>query len=198
MQLHNQNLSSGAGRFFQLTSFYFIMATVVFMTSCQKENLQDSQENIPASELAGKVTVTEITFTATAMIGYCWGENVRFTGIIENHVKTTTTANGNHYSRHFTVKGMTAIGVDAMGNPTGTTYNVIGGAEMFSIKDAVFNPVTGALNLPGSLTESDIVIHRGNLVFENTVTGAKVVARHDIQKIPGQGIKQDRWLCNGN
>ena len=189
---------------FIFLSFFILMLAV---TACQKDAIQDS--NAPASKTGSETTqrlsatnagstMTEITFTATAMISYCWGENILFSGIIENHVQTTVTENGNHYSRHFTTKGMTAIGVDAQGNPTGTMYNVIGGAEMFSIKDAVFNPTTGALNLAGSLTESDIVIHRGTLVFENVETGEKVIARHDIQNVPGQGIKQNRWLCNGN
>ena len=184
-------------RFPFLRPFFLIFLLAFVFTACQKEKLEH-QTPTDEQALAGKMTVTEIPFTATAMIAYCWGENIRFTGIIENHTQTVTTTNGNHYIRHFTVKGMTAVGVSTTGALTGTTYNVIGGAEMFSIKDAVFNPQTGALNLPGSLTASDIVIHRGNLVFENTQTGDRVVARHDILKVPGQGIKQDRWLCGGN
>ena len=89
------------------------------------------------------------------------------------------------------------MGVNASGTPTGTNYMVQGGAEMFSVKEAVF-AANGTLNLPASLTESDIVIHRGTLVFVNTETGERVVARHDIQKVPSSGILQNRWICGGN
>lgn len=137
------------------------------------------------------MTVTEITFTATALINDCFGEDIRFTGIIENHVKVTTAPDGsNHYTRHFVAKGMTGTGLE-----TGTTYDVVGGAEMFSIKDAVFT--NGSLNLGSSLTESDIVIHRGTLVFVSRTDGTRVVARHDIQKVPGAGLLHNEWHCGG-
>ena len=184
-------------------SLLVFLLQLIALSACNKNDSLNREteffseaSSTPSS--ANRMTVTELVFTATAMIQSCWGENIRFTGVIENHVKTTVTPNGNHYTRHFTVKGMTGVGVNAQGQLTGTQYNVVGGAEMFSIKDAVFDPVTGALNLAGSLTESDIVIHRGTLVFENTVTGARVIARHDIQKVPGQGILQNRWVCAGN
>ena len=182
-----------------------LMFFLVVISSCQK----DLDTSIPAQEPFAEamvaqgqgenaMTVTTMTFTATAMISSCWYENIRFTGIIENRVKTTTNASGgNHYIRQFTVKGMTAMGVNASGTPTGTNYIVQGGAEMFSVKEAVF-AANGTLNLPASLTESDIVIHRGTLVFVNTETGERVVARHDIQKVPSSGILQNRWICGGN
>lgn len=183
------------------------LALILSLTACQKDFSDASSEtqkltNVNAfsnsrtpieSASDNGITVTEITFTATAMIAYCYGENIRFTGIIENRVKKSVNANGEvHFIRHFTVKGMTGVGLT-----TGTIYDVVGGAEMFNIKDAVFN-ANGSLNLSGSLSESDIVIHRGTLVFVSRTDGSRVVARHDIQKVPGAGILQNRWLCAGN
>ena len=183
------------------------LALILSLTACQKDFSDTSSEtqklanaNVGSNSLTSiqsasdnGMTVTEITFTATAMIAYCHGENIRFTGIIENRVKKSVNANGEvHYIRHFTVKGMTGVGLT-----TGTIYDVVGGAEMFSIKDAVFN-ADGSLNLSGSLNESNIVIHRGILVFVSRTDASRVVARHDIQKVPGAGILQNRWLCAGN
>lgn len=182
------------------------LALILSLAACQKDFSDASSETqqltnanafsntitpiVSASD--NGMTVTEITFTATAMIAYCHGENIRFTGIIENRVKKSVNANGEvHFIRHFTVKGMTGVGLT-----TGTIYDVVGGAEMFSIKDAVFN-ADGSLNLSGSLSESDIVIHRGILVFVSRTDGTRIVARHDIQKVPGAGILQNRWLCAG-
>ena len=182
-------------------------ALILSLTACQKDFSDASSEmqklananafsnsRTPIESTSDNgMTVTEITFTATARIAYCYGEDIRFTGIIENRVKKSVNANGEvHYIRHFTVKGMTGVGLT-----TGTIYDVVGGAEMFSIKDAVFN-ANGSLNLSGSLSESDIVIHRGTLVFVSRTDGTRVVARHDIQKVPGAGILQNRWLCAGN
>lgn len=196
-------------RLLQIRTVCAMLVVFLLLTGCKKE-IQPAQENegLPAMKLATQsegMVMGEIQFTAIARIGYCHGEDIQFTGWIENRVKTTTSASGQTtYTRHFTVRGMTARGVVT---GTGTTsvpiqytsnyYNVIGGAEMFSIKNPVFTS-TGALNLPGSLQESDIVIHRGTLVFENVATGEKVIARHDIQKVPGAGTKTDRWLCGGN
>jgi hypothetical protein len=182
----------------------FILAPLfIAFSACQKESSEMSTAKSIANSQAlytaeavtnqhNSVSVTEITFTAIAMIAYCHGEDIRFTGTIENKVKTTISAGGEvHYTRQFTVKGMTGTGVT-----TGTVYDVVGGAEMFSIKDPVFN-ANGTLNLGGSLAGSDLVIHRGTLVFVSRTDGSRVVARHDIQKIPGQGIKENRWLCAG-
>jgi hypothetical protein len=196
-----------------------VISVFVLLSSCKKEsdNFREEkdlfasqsngmvmEESLSATQSQGMV-MEEIVFTAIARIGYCHGEDIRFTGLIENRVKTTTSQSGQtHFVRQFTVRGMTGKGVVTGSGTnsvplayTGTDYKVIGGAEMFSIKDPVYNS-DGTLNLSGSLTESDIVIHRGTLVFEDLSTGAKVVARHDIQKTPGAGIKQNRWLCGGN
>jgi hypothetical protein len=155
----------------------------------------DQQDEVqPSATIAQEaVTVTEITFTATAMLNSCYGEDILFTGIIENKVKKTESASGQtHFIRQFTVKGMTAVGLE-----TGTEFDVIGGAEMFSIKDPVYN-ADGVLLLPASLTESDIVIHRGTLVMVSREDGSRVVARHIISKNPGQGVMTNTWDCGGN
>lgn len=175
-----------------------LLLAIVFF-SCKKESSLGTTASEPASRSAAGngMTIMEIPFTATARIAYCWGENIRISGIIENHVKVTETGNNNHYIRTWTVKNLTGVGITAAGILTGTQYVVTGGAEMFSIKDAVLNP-NGSLNLNASLAESDVVIHRGQIMLENVATGDRVLARHDIQKVPGQGIMQDRWLCFGN
>lgn len=87
---------------------------------------------------------------------------------------------------------MTGIGLI-----TGAEYDVLGGAEMFAIKDAVLN-ANGTLNLGESIAESDIVIHQGTLVFVNREDGSKVVARHIIKKIPGSETTVNEWRCGGN
>lgn len=180
-------------------SLFPVVCAALLFSACQKDASFQAraEESTPALQAAAAkasssgMTTTEITFTATALINDCFGENIRFTGIIENHEKVTTTPNGsNHYTRHFVVKGMTGTGLE-----TGTLFDVVGGAEMFSIKDAVFT--NGSLNLGGSLTESDIVIHRGTLVFVSRTDGTRVVARHDIQKVPGAGLLQNVWHCGG-
>ncbi len=138
---------------------------IVFM-SCHKEiEIFDQQElqanNSPIA--APETIIAEIPFSATASIAYCHGENIVFSGIIQNLVTTTTDEQGViHYTRHFSTRGLTGVG-----SVTGTVYDVLGGAEMFSVKDAVLN-ANGTLNLSGSLSESDIVIHEGTLVLQIT------------------------------
>ena len=89
------------------------------------------------------------------------------------------------------MKGITGVGLTS-----GDPYLVTGGAEMFSVKDAALNP-DGSLNLSASLAEADILIHKGQIMLQNERTGEKVLARHDIQLVPGQGLMQNRWLCGG-
>lgn len=149
------------------------------------------QKDLAALRASSGTSITEIQFTATALIAHCYGENITFMGTIENRVTSTTDAEGvTHYTRSFNTKGMTGVGVTS-----GTEYDVIGGAEMFAIQDAVIT--NGALNLPASLLESDIVIHQGTLVFESRDDGSRVIARHIIHKVPGQEGVINRWECRG-
>jgi hypothetical protein len=191
------------------TAMIFFVATALMfkLSSCSEVPLEDlsprtsdtkqqslvmETESLIALRASANTTITELQFTATAMIAHCYGENITFTGTIENRVTTTTDAEGEiHYTRSFNTKGMTA-----KGQVSGTEYDVIGGAEMFAIKDAVF--INGGLSLPASLAESDIVIHQGTLVFESRTDRSRVVAQHIIRKLPGQDRVVNTWECRGN
>lgn len=171
----------------------------VFVTSCSKDEIEatliEDSSDLKASfsTEATSTTIEEIVFTAVALIEHCHGENIRFTGTIQNRItKTTDSQGGIHYTRSFRTRGMTGIGLI-----TGAEYDVLGGAEMFAIKDAVLN-ANGTLNLGESIAESDIVIHQGTLVFVNREDGSKVVARHIIKKIPGSETTVNEWRCGGN
>lgn len=169
------------------------------ITACSNNELEDEiildSYNLETSSQAlfQKTTMHEMQFTAVALIEYCHGENIRFTGTIQNKVTSNTDATGTvHYTRSFRTKGMRGTGLTY-----GTEYDVLGGAEMFAVKDAVLLP-DGTLNLPGSLAESDIVIHQGTLVFRSREDGSKVVARHVIRKVPGKDTIVNEWRCGGN
>ncbi|MBC5994539.1 hypothetical protein [Pontibacter cellulosilyticus] len=180
-----------------LRSVLFFATALFFLSSCS-DQLDEVQPNeslnaaLEQNASDNSMTTTSVTFTATAMIASCHGENIRFTGIIENRVKRSVSASGqDHYFRQFTVRGMVGTGLT-----TGIIYDVVGGAEMFSIKNPVF--VNGSLSLPASITESDILIHRGTLVFVSKTDGSRVVARHIITKNPGKGVMENTWDCGGN
>lgn len=172
---------------------------VLALCSCQKQvQRKDSQSNqstialaegVTKMSAANKVVVTEMQFgpVTTNFVNNCY-ENIRFEGMIENREHVVTTNNGNHYSRQFVARGLTGIGV-----LSGDTYTVIGGSEMFSVKNVVFNQ-NGSLNLPLSLSSSDIVIHQGTLVFESD--RRKIVARHVIRKVPGREETINQWICH--
>lgn len=182
------------------TKFLLIPASlfVICFTSCSQEEpeetlVEDSLELHYSQKAASTGTsINTITFTATALIEHCHGENILFTGTIENRVSQSRDARGVvHYTRSFRTKEMTGTGLIS-----GSEYDVLGGAEMFAIQDAVLNP-DGSLNLSGSLAESDIVIHQGTLVFRNRSDGDQVVARHVIRKVPGQDVTVNEWRCGG-
>src|SRR5688500_16831706 len=124
------------------TSVAVMAFLCLLLTSCQKESqerqsdeLQEAVSSNGSLASNNQVTVTEIPFgpVTTNFVNSC-SENIRFSGMIENRQHVTTTDGGNHYVRQFVAKGMTGVGVI-----TGDTYSVVGGSEMFSIKDAVFN-----------------------------------------------------------
>lgn len=187
-------------------SIKFLLLFVAFLTigvtSCSKDEIETDIWEISTDDLividasaktASTTTVIEeIPFSAIAVIGYCHGENIAFGGLIQNRVSKTTDTNGQvHYTRSFSARGMTGTGVI-----TGTEYDIIGGAEMFAIKNPVFN-AQGMLNIPESLAESDILIHQGTLVFQSRTNGSKVVARHIIRKVPGKEEYVNKWVCAG-
>jgi len=179
----------------------FLAVSFTFgLNSCSKEELNETLieeslnlEAAPASRAASSgSTMEEIFFSATALIEHCHGENISFSGTIENRVSKNLDARGVvHYTRSFRAKGMVGTGVTS-----GTVYDVIGGAEMFAIQDAVLN-ANGSLNLPRSIAESDIVIHQGTLVFQSRTDGSRVVARHIIRKVPGSDTIINEWKCGG-
>lgn len=163
------------------TNFLLVLIGILItcLTACSKEEINEEQfEDVhlksSLSAVSAGTSIEEITFTAVALIEYCHGESIRFTGTIENRTKEMT----------------------GTGLKSGTEYDVLGGAEMFAIKDAVLNP-NGSLNLAESLTHSDIVIHQGTLVFRNQEDGSIVVARHIIRKVPGSSTTINEWKCGG-
>lgn len=187
-------------------SIKILLLFVAFLTigvfSCSKDEIETDTWEISTDELvvadasakkaSSTTIIEEIPFSATAVIAHCHGENIAFGGIIQNRVSKTTDANGQvHYTRSFSARGMTGTGVI-----TGTEYYIIGGAEMFAIKNPVFN-AQGMLNIPGSLAESDILIHQGTLVFQSSIDGSKIVARHIIRKVPGKDEYVNKWVCAG-
>ncbi len=134
----------------------------------------------------------------------CTGtEWIRFSGSIELKEHTTVDEDGKtHVTRHFTVKDLSGVGVNIgatlsaltcagilTGTPAGSTYDVLGGAEMFNIHFVE----GGTATLPGSNT----FVHRGTLVFVNTSTDQRIIAKHAIRKINGV-VKENAWECSGN
>jgi hypothetical protein len=176
----------------------YAFAFFVLLVGCQKDispSENNSEENIVLSSHPNDngTIVQTTTFSATAAIAYCWGENINFGGTIHEKVHKSTDGQGNvHYVRSFTAKDMTGVGATS-----GMTYDVVGGNEMFSIKNPVMssNPLYPAV--PASIANADILIHQGILVFVRS-DGERVIARHVIRKTPRQGVAVNQWFCNGN
>lgn len=203
---------SDRGRGIYFFYLVLILAGGIFGSACQKQALDSAPErpgelqaNKPAAatENGGMVTST-ICFRAIAQISSCnGGEDILFFGEIENHLKTTQANGQTHTTRHFVVRNLEGRGIrpggtlSAMtcnstftGTFTGSEYDVQGGAEMFNIHFGEGGSATPA--------GSEIFIHRGTLVFVERETGRRVVARHIITKVPGQGLKENEWDCGGN
>lgn len=180
-----------------LKTFNLILLTFL-LSACSKETATEQIDenlaisipvewNIGASN--SRTDITTASFSATAAIQYCWGENIRFYGTIENKVNLTTDANGTeHYTRHWTIKGLNAVGLTS-----GTSYTVIAGAEMFSVTDPVFN----SGGVPQPAPSGMVFIHQGTVVLKNNATGEQVVARHVIKKHPQTGEVTSNWYCMG-
>lgn len=188
-----------------------LFALAFVLTSCKKEatGMSDNflvekatQENL-TEQNNGTITESRC-FSAIAQVDGCTNnEWIRFSGWIEWKENVTTSSDGStHITRHFTVKDLTAVGVNigatltAMtcsgtlnGTTTGTEYEVLGGAEMFAIHFTEGGSAT--------LGSSTTFIHRGTLVFVNKETGQRVIAKHVIQKANGV-IKANSWECSGN
>lgn len=203
---------SDRGRGIRSFNLVLLLAGGLFWSACQKEALNSAPERsgeIQASKHSaaaenGGMTTSTLCFRAIAQISACnEGEDILFFGEIENHLKTTMSNGQTHVTRHFVVKNLEGRGISpggslsAMtcnstftGTYTGTEYDVQGGAEMFNIHFGEGGSATPA--------GSEIYIHRGTLVFVERETGRRVVARHIITKVPGQGLKENAWDCGGN
>jgi len=179
--------------------------TVAIMSGCQKESLRaeaPQEENLMQASKAvasGMETRTAL-FGPVAATYACLGYNVNFTPAQNVILKETVTTDGKgvvHYTRHWSVAGLTARatlpgGAAYMENGTAVTFEVISGQEMFVIKNP--NTTTGVPN-PG--LSGDVFIHQGTIVLENTLTGERITIRHVIIKSPGGGISKDSWYVNG-
>ncbi len=200
--------------FFKKSFVLFFVSCVLF--ACQKdlagEQQQSSEQTIQSKANSGNantgVTTRSECFQALAEIAHCNdGEDILFTGMIDLKEKISVNGKGEtHINRHFGVKGLTGRGVTGGrllpatgpacnrvytgGTFTGTQYVVQGGSEMFNI-------IYSAGGSP-TLAGSDLFIHRGTLVFVEVTSGKKVVAKHTITKVPGQGIKDNSWDCAGD
>lgn len=200
----------------RLSAIFIFAASISFFDSgCKKEQSQISTSILrppgaksTSTVTAERATTRDVCFTAIAAINGCIGENIVFGGTLEYKENTTIDQNGTvHFTRHWGLKGTTGKGVvpggsintaaagcpkPYTGNYTGNNYEVIAGAEMFSVKDP--NTTTGA---PSAVLSGDVYIHEGTVVFVNTVTGERIVARHQIIKNPGQGIVRSGWYIKG-
>lgn len=211
--LHRNTFAADGSGKTKFLNLVLIVTCVVLWSACQKEAVDTSRSRMDGQALASKnaaaaenggMTTSTICFRAIAQISACnVGEDILFFGEIENHTKTTISNGRTHVTRHFVVKDLQGRGVlpggtlSAMtcnstftGTFTGSEYDVQGGAEMFNI-----HFVEGGTATPAG---SEVFIHRGTLVFVERETGRRVVARHIITRVPGQGVKDNRWDCGGS
>lgn len=128
---------------------------------------------------SGAATHTEDRFMATAACAADIGYNIRFGGPRElvRHVAGTDT------TLSFRTQAFQGWRLPETAFTQATVdFSVQGGAEMFNIK----RDDAGALQ---------VRIHEGTLVFAALDGSFKVVARHVIRFVPGQGLMADGWRC---
>lgn len=178
------------------------------LSSCQKEAIDmaaQPEESVLLAQskaAANGAQTRESIFGPVAATYGCLGYNVNFISTPPQPVTlletVTTDARGVvHYTRHWSVAGLTARatlpgGAAYMVNGTPVTFTVVSGQEMFSIKNP--NTTTG---VPSAALSGEVFIHQGTIVLENTLTGERIVIRHVIIKNPGKGILKDAWYVNG-
>ena len=182
---------------FNIRSLVYALSMSLFMFACSDAMEEVNPDTAAASPVAENTLVTNVVevipFAAIADIADCHGESIRFWGMLEQRVVTTVDGQGRtHRTRHFRPTSLNAqgwMGNLATGAATGTTYDIVAGAEMFSIHyDEGGSPTVGG---------SRIFIHQGTVVFVNQADGSRVVARHVIRKTPGQGLQENQWMCMG-
>jgi hypothetical protein len=163
------------------------LAIAIVAAACSQES---SPNPLAPAALGGGTAVMPSTvhftapFTATAMCSADIGR-IQFVGMIEGTDHTTVDQQGEtHRTRQFRVKDLTATNLDY-----GTTYTVIGGAEMLT-----WNTQLG--HTPGVAAKS---MHAGTLVFQPTSAGSNVIAHHTIHYVEnGQGdvvLNFTSWRC---
>lgn len=135
--------------------------------------------NVGPSPASGGATHTEGQFFAMAACADDIGFNIRFGGsrVLVRHVA------GEDTTLSFRTQDFQGWKLpETTFDQTTVDYDVLGGAEMFNIK----RDESGALQ---------VRIHEGTLVFESLDGSHKVVARHTIRTVPGQGTMVDDWRC---
>ncbi len=129
--------------------------------------------------LAARATHTADTFFATAACAADIGFDIRFGGprVLVRHVAGTDT------TLSFRTQEFQGWRLpETTFNQSTVDFTVLGAAEIFNIK----RDESGALQ---------VRIHEGTLVFEALDGSYKVVARHIIRFVPGQGLMANEWRC---
>ncbi len=178
----------------------FLFTSLLFF-SCQKEVSNTKEETADDSALeigmthdAGHTVLEQQNFSAIANVTGCIGYNIRFYGLVDYKINKVYDQNGNlaHFTRHWSIKGLEAERVGM----TSVKFDVVAGAEMFSIKDPVLN-AAGTGPTPGP-AQGTVFIHQGTIVLENRDTHERLVIRHQILKVPGQaGVFRSGWFIKG-
>ncbi|MEO7394006.1 MAG: hypothetical protein ABIU11_03640, partial [Chitinophagaceae bacterium] len=87
-----KQISAGGKR---LMKIFLAISFIVGVSACKKEQIKEEIQEDLAIEIPVQLNIgdanlrTDIStasFSATAAIQYCWGENIRFYGTIENKV----------------------------------------------------------------------------------------------------------------
>lgn len=173
----------------------------VFFISCQKESSDTKDEIADVTELqigttshdGGHSLLETQWFSAVADVSDCLGYDIRFYGYVDFKINKVYNPDGtlSHFTRHWSIKGLEAERVGY----TSVKFDVVAGAEMFSIKDPVLNE-TGTGPASGAL--GTVFIHQGTIILENRETHERIVIRHQILRVPGQaGLFKSGWYIQG-
>lgn len=174
-----------------LTRMGFLFLLLMSLAACKKEQslLENESDLFGQSAANGGATTRNINFGPLLPLSNCLGYDIKVTVQAVEILETTVSTTGRvHYTRHWRVNGLsaTSVGVTPVKN-----FDLVAGAEMFSIVDP------NSTASPSAPSSGNVFIHQGTMVFENTETGERIVARHQILKNPGQGIFRSGWFING-